>query len=200
MGRVFTYKRRRKIHSSSGVIEFYLYRVTCKACNSTFCPFTQILGIEPRVRITKEFDEKILKLASQNSYAISAKTIDLLLNEKVSATTVRNKVNTIAALLDISATQEKYENILIDGTKVNASNNERGIDIHLALAPMGTELRKGRLYNKKQLVALSVADNTQRLEKQLKKTNCSNVISDGDVQYGKLLENIYPTAKQKRCL
>ena len=40
----------------------------------------------------------------------------------------------------------------------------------------------------------------KKLAKQLKRTNCSNVISDGDVQYGKLLEGIYPTAKQKRCL
>ena len=162
-------KRTRKIHSSSGVIEFYLYRVTCKACNSTFSPFSQMLGIEPRVRITKEFDEKILKLASQNSYATSAKTIDLLLNEKISATTVRNKVNNIASLLDISAIQEKYEDILIDGTKVNASSNEREIDIHLALAPMGTELRNGRTYNNKQLVALSVADNTKKTSQTIKK-------------------------------
>ncbi|MBD7915085.1 hypothetical protein H9660_07970, partial [Clostridium sp. Sa3CUN1] len=62
-------KRNRKIRSSSGVIEFYLYRVTCKACNSTFCPFGQFLGIKPRMRITNEFDEKILKIASNLSYS-----------------------------------------------------------------------------------------------------------------------------------
>lgn len=193
-------KRLRKIRSSSGPIEFYLYRVTCKACNSTFCPFTQMLGIQPRIRITKEFDEKILKLASENSYAKTSKTMNLLLNEKISATTVRNKVNTIAESIKISSIQDKYENILVDGTKVNATSAPRGIDIHLALAPTGTEFINGRHYNSKQLIALSVADNTEELKRQLKKTKCNNVISDGDVQYSKLLENTYPTANHKRCL
>ena len=193
-------KRRRKIHSSSGIIEFYLYRVTCKACNSTFCPFGQILGIEPRIRITKEFDEKILMLASNTSYNKTSKTIDLLLNEKISSTTVRNKVNTIAESIKISPSQDTYETILLDGTKVNANASERGIDIHLALAPTGTELVNGRRYNNKQLIGLSVADNTKSIKQQLKTVNCKNIITDGDHQYKKLLENVYPTANHKRCL
>lgn len=193
-------KRKREIRCSNGLIEFHLYRVTCKACGSTFCPFTQILDIEPRIRITKEFDEKILKLASNTSYEKTSKTIDLLLDENISATTVRNKVNTIAQEIDISPLQDNYDTILVDGTKVNASEAPRGIDIHLALAPIGTTLIKGRKYNAKQLIGLSVADNSKSIKEQLKKTTCRNVISDGDVQYSKFLEEIYPTAKHKRCL
>ena len=193
-------KRSRKIHSSSGVIEFYLYRVTCKSCNSTFCPFGQFLGIEPRMRITKEFDEKILKIASNLSYSNASNSIEILLDEKISATTVRNKINTISKLIKISPLQDNYESILVDGTKVNASAAPRGIDVHLALAPTGTELINGRRCNAKQLIGLSVANNTKSIKRQLKRVKCNNVISDGDIQYSNLLEQVYPTANHKRCL
>ena len=193
-------KRKRKIRSSSGVIGFYLYRVTCKACNSTFCPFGQFLGIKPRMRITNEFDEKILKIASNLSYSNTSDSIELLLNEKISATTVRNKINSIAESIKISPTQCNYETILVDGTKVNASGAPRGIDVHLALAPTGAELIDGRKYNTKQLIGLSVSNNTKSIKRQLKRVKCSNVISDGDVQYNNLLEQVYPTANHKRCL
>lgn len=127
--------RRGKIRSSNDTIEFYLYRVTCKSCNATFCPFGQMLGLEPRMRITKEFDEKILKLDSKTSYENTSKCINMMLDEKVSSTTIRNKVNTIAKKIKISPLKDIYNTILLDGTKVNASAASRGIDIHLALAP-----------------------------------------------------------------
>ena len=70
----------------------------------------------------------------------------MLLNEKISATTVRNKINIIAESIKISPTQCNYQTILVDGTKVNASGAPRGIDVHLALAPTGAELIDGRKY------------------------------------------------------
>lgn len=193
-------KRARKIRSSTGCIEFFLYRVTCKACNSTFCPFSQMLGIEPRMRITKEFDEKILKLASNVSYEKTSSYINILIDEKVSATTVRSKINTIAKKIDITPLTNKYDTVLLDGTKVNASEAPRGVDIHLALAPTERINKYGRIYNCKQLIGLSVAANTRSIKKQLKIVNCSNVLSDGDYQYKKLIEDVYPTANHKRCL
>lgn len=193
-------KRSRKIRSSSGIIEFFLYRVTCKSCNSTFCPFGEMLGLEPRIRITKEFDEKILKLASKTSYEKTSKCINMMLDEKISTTTIRNKINTIAKEIDISPLENTYNTILLDGTKVNASVAPRGIDVHLALAPTGTININGRIYNRKQLIGLSVADNTKSIKQQLKAVNCKNIITDGDYQYKKLVEDVYPTANHKRCL
>ena len=106
------------------------------------------------MRITKEFDEKILKIASNLSYSNTSNSIEILLDEKISATTVRNKINTISKLIKISPLQDNYESILVDGTKVNASAAPRGIDVHLALAPTGTEMISGRRCNAKQLIGL----------------------------------------------
>ena len=160
-------KRNRKIRSSSGIIEFFLYRVTCKSCNATFCPFGEMLGLEPRIRITKEFDEKILKLASKTSYEKTSKCINMMLDERINTTIIRNKVNTIAKKIAVSPLENTYDTILLDITKVNASAAPRGIDVHLALSPTGTININGRIYTNKQLIGLSVADNTKSIKQQL---------------------------------
>jgi hypothetical protein len=50
--------RPRKVHTSSGVVEFALRQVTCPACRVTWCPFLGQLGLAPYQRVIEELEQR----------------------------------------------------------------------------------------------------------------------------------------------
>lgn len=192
--------RPRKLKTSEGIIEFSLYQVTCKSCRKTFSPFPQILGLKPRTRISTEFEEKIVKLALNNSYSKTSEYIETLTHSTISHTASRNISLRVSDGISLMHEKNKFDSILIDGTKVKSGSKERGSEIRLALAPIKKINKNGRSYTEKTLIAFSMGNTDKDFKKQLSKCTCNNVIVDGDSSYSNLVKNVFEDATHRRCL
>jgi hypothetical protein len=192
--------RPRKLKTSEGIIKFNLYQVTCKSCRKTFSPFPQILGLKPRTRISTEFEEKIVKLALNNSYSKTSEYIESFTESTISHTASRNITLRVSDNLSLKHEKNEFDSILIDGTKVKSGFKKRGSEIHLALSPLKRIDKNGRPYTEKTLVAFSIGDADKSLKKQLSKYTCNNVIVDGDPSYANLIKDVFKDATHRRCL
>lgn len=192
--------RPRKLITSCGVIEFKLYQVTCKSCRKTFSPFPQLLGLPTKSRIAKEFEEKIVSLVLRNSYKATSNYIEEMLDVSISPTSIHTAVKNCATNTVIFNETSEVNEILMDSTKVKAGEKERGIDVHVALAPIEVIKENGRNSNKKVLVAFDVALSGKYFEQQLKKFNCSHFVTDGDLGYVEMGKRAFPNAHHQRCL
>lgn len=160
-------RRSRKLKTSEGVINFSLYQVTCKSCSKTFSPFPQLLGLKPRTRISTEFEEKIVKLALDNSYDKTSKYIEKFTGTTISHTASRNIVLRVSDNISINHDISKFDSILIDGTKVKSGSKERGSELHLALAPLKRIDKQGRPYNEKAILAFSIGKADKNFKRQV---------------------------------
>lgn len=192
--------RPRKLKTSEGIIEFKLYQVTCKSCKKTFSPFPQMLGLKPRTRISTEFEEKIVKLALENSYDKTSKYIEEFTESTISHTASRNIVLKVSDNISINHEMSNFNSILIDGTKVKSGSKERGTEVHLALAPIKKVDKNGRKYNEKRLLAFSIGNPLTKFKKELSKYSCDNVIVDGDSSYSNLIKDLFSHATHRRCI
>ena len=192
--------RPRKLKTSEGTINFNLHQVTCKSCSKTFSPFPQLLGLKPRVRISVEFEEKIVKLALENSYDKTSNYINEFTGSTISHTACRNIMLRVSDSISIEHEETEFDTILIDGTKVKSGFKERGSDIHLAIAPIKKIDKSGRKYNEKRIVAFSMGKSHNGFKKQLSKYSCKNVIADGESAYSNIMKDIFADATHRRCI
>jgi len=191
--------RKRKLKTSNGTIEFKLLQVTCKSCNKTFSPFSKLLGLNPRVRISTELEEKIVTLALNNSYNKTSEYIKRLTNTTISHTSVRKIILRVSDSINIDSDINKFDTILIDGTKIKSGVKERGSEIHLALAPIKKVIKYGRNYNVKKLVSIGIGSPNGQFKDFLSKYSCDNIIVDGDNSYSKL-KKLFSQANYRRCI
>ena len=192
--------RLRKLKISEGIIKFNLFQVTCKSCSKTFSPFLQLLGLKPRTRISTEFEEKIVKLALENSYDKTSKYIEEFTGRTISHTASRNITLRVSDSISINHEINEFDSILIDGTKVKSGSKERGAEIHIALAPVKRINKNGRMYNEKRILAFSIGTSYKKFKKQLSKYSCENVIVDGDSSYSNLIKEVFSEATHSRCI
>lgn len=193
-------RRPRKLKTSEGVIKFSLYQVTCKSCSKTFSPFPQLLGLKPRTRISTEFEEKIVKLALDNSYDKTSKYIEEFTATTISHTASRNITLRASDNISINHDINEFDSILIDGTKVKSGSQKRGSEIHLALAPIKRIDKQGRPYNEKAILAFSIGQADKKFKRELAKYSCNNVIVDGDSSYSNLIKELFNDATHRRCI
>jgi hypothetical protein len=193
-------RRSRKLKTSEGVINFSLYQVTCKSCKKTFSPFPQLLGLKPRARLSTEFEEKIVKLALDNSYDKTSKYIEEFTGSTISHTASRNIVLRVSDSISINHEINKFDSILIDGTKVKSGHKQRGSEIHLALAPIKRIDKQGRIYNEKSILAFGIGQADKKFKRDLSKYSCDNVIVDGDPSYSNLIKELFTDATHRRCI
>lgn len=193
-------RRSRKLKTSEGIINFSLYQVTCKSCSKTFSPFPQLLGLKARTRISTEFEEKIVKLALDNSYDKTSKYIEEFTETTISHTASRNIALRVSDSISINHEINEFDSILIDGTKVKSGFKERGSEIHLALAPVKRVDKYGRPYNEKVILAFGIGQSDKKFKKQLSKYSCDNVIVDGDSSYSNLIKELFSDATHRRCI
>lgn len=191
--------RKRKLKTSNGIIEFKLLQVTCKSCNKTFSPFSKLLGLKPKSRISTELEEKIVTLALNNSYDKTSKYINSLTNTTISHTSVRKIVLKASDSMNIDSDVNEFDTILIDGTKIKSGYKDRGSEIHLALAPFKKVTKYGRTYNVKKLVSIGIGSPNGQFKKYLSKYTCDNIIVDGDNSYSNF-KKIFPQTNYRRCI
>lgn len=172
-------KRERYLKTSIGKLKIPLLQVTCCDCGKTFSPFSRIFGIPYRKRLSRELEQKIVKNVIELSYNKSSININDLLDIKVSKQTIHRVVQRYGSEAEILRTGEPIKQLQVDSTKVNAIDNERGINAHIALS-IGTRTKKGkRTYVSKELVEIEVNEQPNKIKKLLKKHPVELLIVDG---------------------
>ncbi|EEA86302.1 hypothetical protein CLOHIR_00073 [Peptacetobacter hiranonis DSM 13275] len=95
-----------------------------------------MLGLKPRTRISTEFEEKIVKLALENSYDKTSKYIEEFTESTISHTASRNIVLKVSDNISTNHEMSNFNSILIDGTKVKSGSKKRGTEVHPSLEPI----------------------------------------------------------------
>jgi len=193
-------KRERYLKTSIGNLKIPLLQITCHDCDKTFSPFTRIFRIPYRKRLSRELEQKIVKNIIELSYNKSSINIDDLLGIKISKQTIHQVVQRYGKEAEILRTGEPIRQLQVDSTKVNAVDNERGIDVHIALS-IGTRNIKGkRTYVSKELVEIEVNEQPNKIKKLLKKHPVELLIIDGHSGLESFIKEQNLKIDVQRCL
>ena len=193
-------KRYRYLKTGIGKLKIPLLQITCNDCGKTFSPFTKILGIPYRKSLSRELEQKIIKNVIELSYNKSSMNIDDLLGMKISNHTIHNVVQRYGKEAEIIRTGEPIRQLQVDSTKVNAIDNERGIDVHIALS-IGTRNIKGkRTYVSKELVEIEVNEQPNKIKRLLKKHPVDLLILDGHSGLESFIKEQNLNINVQRCL
>lgn len=193
-------KRERYLKTSIGKLKIPLLQVTCHDCGKTFSPFSRLFGIPYRKRLSRELEQKIVKNVIELSYNKSSININDLLDIKVSKQTIHRVVQRYGKEALILRTGAPIRQLQVDSTKVNAVNNERGINVHIALS-IGTRTIKGkRTYVSKELVEIEVNEQPEKIKKILKKHPVKLLIVDGHSGLESFIKEQNLNIDIQRCL
>jgi len=193
-------KRERYLKTSIGKLKIPLLQVTCHDCGKTFSPFSRLFGIPYRKRLSRELEQKIVKNVIELSYNKSSININDLLDIKVSKQTIHRVVQRYGKEALILRTGAPIRQLQVDSTKVNAVNNERGINLHVALS-IGTRTMKGkRTYVSKELVEIEVNEQPEKIKKILKKHPVELLIVDGHSGLESFIKEQNLNINVQRCL
>ena len=172
-------RRTRSLKTSVCSVSFSLFQVTCCDCNKTFSPFPKLFAIASRHQISRELEQLMCSVVKDLSYAKTAKTVNLFCEVQLSPHSVHKTVQHYGARATIVEDLSHITHLEIDSTKIKAADNERGIDVHLALS-VGASHRKGkRIYRDKHLVNVEVAQHPETTKQVLKKSHVDQVVLDG---------------------
>ena len=193
-------KRERYLKTSIGKLKIPLLQITCHDCGKTFSPFIRIFRIPYRKSLSRELEQKIIKNVIELSYNKSSINIDDLLGISVSKQTIHRVVQRYGTESEILRTDEPIKQLQVDSTKVNAKDNERGINAHIALS-IGTRTKKGkRTYVSKELVEIEVNEQPRRIKKLLKKHPVELLIVDGHSGLESFIKKQNLNINVQRCL
>ena len=169
--------RKRHLKTSRGSFRLLVLQANCKTCGRTFRPLNDLIGLPFSRRFLDEFVEKGIRAAVDLSFAKASRMIKTLTGCQISAETIRQKIHTKAADLELS--QDVFgKTVLVDSTKVKSGKKKRGSPVHLAITVRkGTKLA-GRPSIQKRLLHLHVG-NSLKLRKRLKTIGAENLVHDG---------------------
>ena len=193
-------KRKRTLKTSYGKVQFSLLQVTCGDCNKTFSPFPRLLGMYSRHQLTRELEQMICSVVKDTSFAKTASTVNLFCDLQLSPRTVHKTVQHYGEKAKIVEDLTSITRLEADSTKINASPNERGIDVHIALA-VGASSRKGkRTIRKKTLATIEVAKSPEKTKRLLKNSQIDQLIIDGRSGLESYIEDNELPITVQRCL
>lgn len=193
-------QRKRKLKTSFGHVKFPVLQMTCCDCNKTFSPFPRILGIAFRQRLTRELEQKICSIIKDKSYGKTARTFKTLIDLDLAPTTIHRVVQKYGQVAQIVEDQSHIQQLQFDSTKINASENERGISVHLAIS-VGKRIEKnGRPAREKTLVSIEISSQPKKLKKKLKDLKIDQVNVDGASGLERFLQKNKPDTLIQRCL
>jgi hypothetical protein len=117
--------RGRKIRTSSGLVRFKLLQLTCRDCGGTWSPYPELLGIEPRSRVSEELLKQLFEGVVQMSYAKAVQLAKDWLGSAVSPRTLHRAVQSKAGEVHFTEAAN-LETIVADGSLVKAGPKKRG--------------------------------------------------------------------------
>ena len=168
---------RRVLITSRGRITVLVMQARCQSCERIFRPWTDRLGLPTSRRCLTELETKAVVLATQVSFARSAKLLRRLTGGTLSAEGIRRKVATQAQSLHLP-TPQPGQTVLVDATKIKAGRKERGEPVYLAVTAQAGPPVHGRSVCRKQLVHLHVGT-VAPLERTLQTSKPDYLVHDG---------------------
>lgn len=147
--------RKRGVCTSLGRIAFDLRQVTCPDCRRTWCPFLQLLGIEPRQRVLDELLKRLVDWVSELSYEKTTRVAGEWLGATVSPRTLHRAVQRKGEAVVFTETPP-VRTLVADGTKVPAGERLRGEDLSVAFQLQGRDERHGRRAVRKRVIGFGV--------------------------------------------
>lgn len=191
----------RTLKTSAGIVEFPLKNISCKKCGKTFSPFPEFWGLEPWQRISKEFSEKAVFLATQFSYSRSSNTLNELFDQNLAPITIHKLVQKASENVDCKNEEIDPTVLMFDDTKVPAGDKEYGADLLLGISLDGHYRKHNRNRLKKSIVSLDIDKGWRDVTLKLKdKYSPDTVISDGNIALKTFIKECFPDSKVQQCV
>ena len=148
-------------------------------CGKTFSPFPKLFGIEKRQRISRELEQKFCRIAKDLSYGKSANFFSQVFDLAISSRTIHSTVQKYGARARIMEDLSQIKHLQVDSTKINASANERGIDVHLAISIGQAQQKNKRTYRNKTLASVEVSKTPADAKRLLQESKIDQLTVDG---------------------
>lgn len=193
-------KRTRIMKTFHGKVRYPLLQLTCKDCQKTFSPFPALLGIHSRHQFTQELEQKLCSMVKDVSFSKTAKFVNLMCNLRLSPYSIHRVVQRYGTQAKIVEDLRTITRLESDSTKIKASANERGIDVHIALAVGGCTCKGKRVIREKTLAVLEVAKSPEKTKRLLRQSHIDQVIVDGHSGLERYIEENKLPITVQRCL
>lgn len=190
-------RRRRRVRTSVGRLEFDLRQVTCRWCRKTWCPFAERLGLEPRQRVLEELLRRLVDWVTELSYQKTSSLGGEWLGSTVSPRRLHREVQERGAAVEFTE-QGPLETLVADGTKVPAGGKERGEDVSLAFQIRGRTRRNGRPAVDKRVVGFGIGWGHWQ-ETLATATEPELLVTDGEPGVAELAEWYFSGTRHQRC-
>ena len=189
--------RSRQLRTSSGVIRFKLLQVTCSACRATWSPFTELLGLADRQRVSEELLRRLCDWVTNLSYEKTSRMGREWLGASISPRSLHREVQRRGETLEFTA-GPKLGVLVADATRVPAGERERGEEACIAFQIIGRSKRKGRPLMQKRVVGLGVGWGSWE-EALATRDEPELVVTDGEPGIHEVVANYFPNARHQQC-
>lgn len=190
-------RRRRRVRTSVGRLEFDLRQVTCQSCRRTWCPFTERLGLKPRQRVLEELLRRLVDWATELSYAKTSRLGRECLGATASPRRIHREVQERGAAVEFTE-QGPVETLVADGTKVPAGRKPRGEDVSLAFQIRGRRINNGRPAVEKRVVGFGIGWGHWQ-ETLATATEPEVLVTDGETGVAELAAWYFSRTRHQRC-
>lgn len=189
--------RERKIRTSSGVIHFRLLQLTCCECGATWSPYPDLLGLEPRCRVSEELLRQLFESVVQVSYAKTARLAKDWLGSTVSSRTLHRAVQNRATRVRFTE-GEDLDTIVADGSMVRAGLKKRGEEYCVSFQIQERARLHGRPAVKKRVIGFGFGPQGW-YEAFSNETEPQLVVTDGEQGIRQCVMANYTNARHQLC-
>lgn len=189
--------RSRKLHTSSGAVEFSLRQVTCPECRSTWCPFLGQLGLAPYQRVLEELEQRLLSGVVQLSYAKTTRLAGEWLAGTLSPVRLHAAVQRLGERVEFTESGP-LQTLIADGTKVPAGPRQRGEDISIAFQVHGRSRKQARAAVDKRVVGFGIGWGHWQ-QSLATASEPALVVTDSESGLRELVRDYYPHARHQLC-
>lgn len=189
--------RRRQLKTSSAQICFRLHQVTCLECGATWSPYPELLGLEPRQRVSEELVQKLTDLVTDLSYAKTARRGSAWLGASLSPRSLHRAVQIHGPKVEFTE-GEAFEVVAADSTCVPAGEVDRGETACVALQVCKRSRRRGRSRYTKRVVGFGLGWGSWE-EALATRAEPKLVVTDGEMGVHQVVEAYFPNARHQQC-
>lgn len=189
--------RQRKVRTSGGLVVFRLLQFTCKECGATWSPYPELLGLEPRCRVSEELLKQLCEGVVQLSYAKTTQLAKHWLGSTVSSRTLHRAVQERAGRISFTEAPG-LETIVADGSMVKAGEKKRGEEYCVSFQIQGREQVNGRPSVSKRVIGFGFGPRGW-YEAFSNATLPRLVVTDGEQGIRECVAACYPRARHQLC-
>lgn len=189
--------RQRKVRTSGGLVVFRLLQFTCKECGATWSPYPELLGLEPRCRVSEELLRQLCEGVVELSYAKTTELGKQWLGSTVSSRTLQRAVQGRAARIRFTEAPG-LETIVADGSMVRAGGKKRGEEYCVSFQIQSRGQVHGRASVNKRVVGFGFGSRGW-YDAFSNATAPKLVVTDGEQGIRECVVACYPRARHQLC-